>query len=57
MRTYKIVDFAVQAGHRIKLKEWEKKDKYIEFTRGLENIVEHEGDNYTKRHCCFRYSD
>ena len=24
----KIVDFAVPADHRIKLKEWEKKDKY-----------------------------
>ena len=29
-RIYKIVDFAVPADHRIKLKECEKKDKYLE---------------------------
>ena len=29
-RTCKIVDFAVPADHRIKLKESEKKDKYLE---------------------------
>ena len=28
-RTCKIVDFAVPADHRIKLKEYEKKDKYL----------------------------
>ena len=31
----KIVDFAVPADHRIKLKECEKKDKYLDLTRGL----------------------
>ena len=34
-RTCKIVDFAVQADHRIKLKEWEKKDKYLDLAREL----------------------
>ena len=34
-RTYKIVDFAVPADHRIKLKECEKKDKYLDLTREL----------------------
>ena len=29
-RTCKIVDFDVPAGHRIKLKECEKKDKYFD---------------------------
>ena len=29
-RTCKIVDFAVPADHRIKLKESEKKDKYLD---------------------------
>ena len=29
-RTYKIVNFAVSADHRIKLKECEKKDKYLD---------------------------
>ena len=34
-RTCKIVDFAVPADHRIKLKECEKKDKYLDFAREL----------------------
>ena len=33
----KIVDFAVPADHRIKLKEFEKKDKYPDLTRELKN--------------------
>ena len=36
MRTCKIVDFAVPADHRIKPKESEKKDKYLDLTRELE---------------------
>ena len=32
-REHKIVDFAVPAGHRIKLKESEKKDMDLELTR------------------------
>ena len=43
----KIVDFAVPADHRIKLKECEKKDKYLDLTRELKKTVEHAGDNYT----------
>ena len=31
----KIVDFAVQTDHRIKLKECEKKDKYLDLAREL----------------------
>ena len=34
-RTFKIVDFAVLADHRIKLKECEKKDKYLDLAREL----------------------
>ena len=34
-RTSKIVDFAVPADHRIKLKECEKKDKYLDLAREL----------------------
>ena len=34
-RTCKIVDFAVPADHRIKLKESEKKDKYFNLAREL----------------------
>ena len=34
----KIVDFAVSADHRIKLKECEKKDKYLYFARELKKL-------------------
>ena len=34
-RDCKIVDFAVPADHRIKLKESEKKDKYLDLARTL----------------------
>ena len=34
-RTCKIVDFAVLADHRIKLKACEKKDKYLDLAREL----------------------
>ena len=37
-RTCKIVDFAVPAHHRIKLKESEKKDKYLVLARELKKL-------------------
>ena len=37
-RTCKIVDFAVPADHRIKLKECEKKDKYLDLSRELKKL-------------------
>ena len=37
-RTCKIVDFAVPADHRIKLKEYEKKDKYHYLARELKKL-------------------
>ena len=46
-RICKIVDFAVPADHRIKLKECEKKDKYLDLAKELKKTMEHEGDNYT----------
>ena len=42
-----IVDFAVSAVHKIKLKECEKKDKYLDLARELKKTVEHASDNYT----------
>ena len=33
-----IVDFAVPADHRVKLKEIEKKDKYLDLTRELKKL-------------------
>ena len=37
-RTCKIVDYAVPADHRIKLKECEKKDKYLDLARELKKL-------------------
>ena len=37
-RTCKIVDFAVPADHRIKLKDCEKKDKYLDLARELKKL-------------------
>ena len=37
-RICKTVDFAVLAEHRIKLKEWEKKDKYLDLVRELKKL-------------------
>ena len=37
-RSCKIVDFAVLADHRVKLKESEKRDKYLDLARELKNI-------------------
>ena len=41
------MDFAVRADYRIKLKESEKKDKYLDLARELKKNMEHGGDNYT----------
>ena len=56
-RTCKIVDFAVPADHRIKLKECEKKDKYFDLARELKKTMDHAGDNYTSCNWCFWYSN
>ena len=37
-RICKIVDFAVLADHRLKLKECEKKDKYLDLARELKKL-------------------
>ena len=37
-RIYKIVDFAVPADHKIKLKECEKNDKYLNLARELKKL-------------------
>ena len=47
-----IVNFAVPADHRIKLKECEKRDKYLDLTRELKKSMEHEDDNYTNCDWC-----
>ena len=35
----KVVDFAVPADHRIKLKECEKRDKYLDLARELKKLL------------------
>ena len=54
-RTCKIVDFAVSADHRIKLKESEKKDKYLDVAREFKK--KNYGDDYTNCDWCIRYSN
>ena len=51
-RTCKIVDFAVPANHRIKLKECKMKDKYLDLARELKKTMEHAGDNYDNCNWC-----
>ena len=51
-RTCKIVNFAVPADYRIKVKECEKKDKYLDLARELKKTMEHAGENYTNCYWC-----
>ena len=51
------MDFTVPADHRIKLKEYEKKDKYLDLPRELKKTMEHEDDNCINRDWCFWYSN
>ena len=39
--------FAVPVDHRVKLKESEKRDKYLDLARELKKTVEYEIDDYT----------
>ena len=55
-RTCKIVDITVPADPKLKLKESEKKDKYLDLAGELKKTVEHESDFYTNCNWCFWYS-
>ena len=50
------MDFAVPTDHIVKLKESEKRDKYLDLAKGIEKTVEHESDNYTNCNWCTWYS-
>ena len=50
-RSCRIVNFAVTADHRVKLKEREKRDKYLDLAIELKTI-EHEGDGNTNCNWC-----
>ena len=51
-RTCKIIDFVISAYHRVKIKESEKKAKYLDLTRECIKTVEHESDVYTTCNWC-----
>ena len=55
MGTCQIVDFAVPADHKVKLKECEKKDKNLYLARELKKTVEHKKDGYTNCNWCSWY--
>ena len=54
-KTFKVVEFAVLADHRVKLKESEKKDKYLDHAKELKKL-EHESDVCTNCNWCSWYS-
>ena len=43
----RIVDFSVPADHRVKTKETQKSDKYLDLARELKKTIEHEDDGDT----------
>ena len=45
---FPLVNFAVSPDHRVKLKESENSDKYLDLTRELKTTVEQEGDSDTR---------
>ena len=53
VKNFEKVDFAVPADHWIKLKEYEKKDKYLDLARELKKTMEHESDDCTNCDWCF----
>ena len=48
--------FTVLTDHRVKLKECEKRGKYVDLARGLKKPVKHESDDYGNCNCCSLYS-
>ena len=51
-----IVNVAVPSDHRIKLKDYEKKDKYLGLARELKKKT-NKGDNYTNCDWCFSHNN
>ena len=49
------MDFIIQAGHKVKLKESEKWDKYPDLACELKKTLEHESDNDTNCNWCTQY--
>ena len=55
-KTCRIVDFAVPADYRIKLKEIRKRDMYQDQGRKLKKTMEHESDGDTNYKWCAQYN-
>ena len=58
-RTWRTVDFAVPADHKVKLKEGEKRDKYLDVVREQKKnkkTMEHEGDSDSSCNWCAWYN-
>ena len=55
-RTCWIMDYAVPADHRVKLKESEKRDKYLDLASELNKTMENENDGDTDCNWRARYS-
>ena len=55
-RTRRILNFAVPADHRVKLKECEKNDKYLDLAWEWKKPVDHESDGYTNCNWCSWYN-
>ena len=43
--------------HRLKLIEFQKKDKYLDLSRELKKNMEYEGDDHIIRDWCIRFSN
>ena len=50
------MEFAELTDYRVKLKENEKKEKYLDLTSELKKYVEHESDGDTNFNWCVWYS-
>ena len=50
------MDFAVSADHKVKFKESQKKDEYLDFVWELKKTVVHESNSYTNCNWCSWYS-
>ena len=55
-RTCWIMEFAIPADHQVKLKESEKRNKYLDLSRKLKKTVEHKGASDTNCEWCARYT-
>ena len=55
-RTSRMVNIAVLADHRVKLKESETRDKYLDLARELKKTMGYESDDDTNCQGCTQYS-